>query len=204
MADRNFWTIVNGKVAKGLISFKWEPGMSTSQSRKSCVRFHEALDFHLDLHALDISSASTEELGVELSAFNLVLRGYRLESLYQGSKVYSKSGESQHLYNADSLTAKKYAKSNDVGKLVSFRLFDTEYPLEPKTVFYDYIYLLAICENYSEDLDLSAYNCFTDVQATIDVDACQARSVCLYKLMQVCNKFGVLLILRSLGIGIEV
>lgn len=192
MAERNFWTIVDGKVAKGLIHFRWEPGTPISQRRNSCVNMHEALDFHCDLKSLDISSASTENFGVALSAFNLTWRGRTVECWYQGSKVYSVAGPMHSLYNATSMEAKQSMKNPGLGTLIGFNLEGIEYPMIPKTVFYDYIYLCGMYENYGDKLDLSMYDCFTDVQATVDIDACQARSVCLYKLLQMRNMFYLL------------
>ena len=190
MAERNFWTIVNGRIAKGLISFHWEPGISTAQKRRSCVNLHSALDFHCDLHALDISSASTEELGVALSAFNLEWKGIPIECWYQGSKVYSDGKLNHHLYKVTSLDAKLASKNK--GPVTAFNLQGREFPTDPRTVFYDYLYLLGMCDTYGHDLDLSKYDCFTDVQAVIDIDACQARAVCMYKLLQQQGKFRVL------------
>lgn len=183
MAFRNFWTIKDGKIAKGVVSFKWEPGMSVAQKRRSCVHMHSALNVYLDLYpALDISSASTEKLGVELSAFNLMLNGKSVECWYQGSKVYSNVGHMKHLYDADSLTAKLSMKQENKGALIGFKLIDVDYPMNPKTVFYDYLYLQGLMQ-YEERDKVLDYNVFTDVQAVLDIDACQARSVCIYKLL---------------------
>lgn len=183
MAFRNFWTIKDGKIAKGTISFKWEPGISVAQKRRSCVHLHSALNVYLDLYpALDISSASTENLGVQLSAFNLMWNGKSIECWYQGSKVYSNAGHMKHLYDTDSLTAKMSMKQENNGSLIGFKLVDTDYPMNPKTVFYDYLYLQGLMQYEDKDKILD-YNVFTDVQAVLDIDACQARSVCIYKLL---------------------
>ena len=184
MAERNFWLIQDGKIAKGSITFKWEPGMSTSQRRKSCQNLHSALKEKYDQAALDISSASTTDLGVKLSAFNLKWRGKSVECWYQGSKVYSIAGAMHYLYNATSMEAKQSMKQGGLGNLVGFNLEGTEYPMSPRTVFYDYIYLMGLLETYGDSLDLSEYGFFTDIQAVLNIDACQARTVCEYKLLQ--------------------
>ena len=67
MASRNFWTIQNGKIAKGVMEFKWEPGMSTAQKTRSCKNLHNALLNAYRLTAMDISSASPTKLGKALS-----------------------------------------------------------------------------------------------------------------------------------------
>jgi hypothetical protein len=54
------------------VEFKWFPGMSKSQKQKSITSLHEAA-IDLDISPiLEISSKSEIELGVELSAFNLI------------------------------------------------------------------------------------------------------------------------------------
>lgn len=193
MAQRNFWTIKDGKVAKGLVDFKWESGMSITQKRKSCVNLHNTLaeKFKIGVDKiLDISSASTTALGVSLSAFNLILDGKSVECWYQGSKVYEKAGHMKHLYDVDSMTAKKSMKNTNLGKLIGFRLVDTDYPMEPRTVFYDYIYLKGLIQFDNRDAILD-YEAFTDIQAVTDIDACQARTVCIYKLLHQQNKLSL-------------
>lgn len=184
MAKRNYWFIENEKIVKGLQEFKWEPGMSISQRRKSCVNLHKELEDKFNSVPLDISSASTMSLGVSLSAFNLAWKGKTVECWYQGSKVYEGVGPMHHLYNATSLEAKKSMKTMQGKKLIGFNLDGVEYPMDPQTVFYDWLYLQGMVATFGTELDLSKYEYFTDIQAVIDIDACQARSVCEYKLLQ--------------------
>jgi hypothetical protein len=184
MAKRNYWHIENDKIKIGIAEFKWEPGMSISQRRKSCVNLHQVLYEKFNSLPLDISSASTTELGVKLSAFNLFWKGKTVECWYQGSKVYEGIGPMHKLYDVSSLEAKKSMKIMADKKLIGFNLQGVEYPLSPKTVFYDWIYLQGMVETFGINLDLNDFEYFTDIQAVIDIDACQARAVCEYKLLQ--------------------
>ena len=52
-----------------------------------------------------------------------------------------------------------------------------QYPNEPKTLFYDYIYIQALREH---KIDLSKYNIFTDIEFGKNSINCQARSCALY------------------------
>ena len=183
MAQRNFWKIENGLVVKGIEDFKWEPGMSTAQRRRSCINLHNVLKGK-GFSPLDISSASTEELGVNLSAFNLKWNGRTVECWYQGSKVYKNAGVQHRLYNVSSLEAKKSMKALAGDQLIGFNLDGIDFPMSPKTVFYDWIYLNGLIQSYGKELDLSEYDCFTDIQAVINIDACQAKTVCMYTLLQ--------------------
>ena len=159
--------------------------MSITQKRQSCDNMHATLKARAKWSSpLDISSASTEYLGVQLSAFNLKWRGVTVECWYQGSKVYKNAGVMHKLYHADSKAAKHSMKELSDDTVVGFNLEGVKYPMKPATVFYDYIYLQGLLETYGNDLDLSMYNVFTDVQATLDIDACQARTVCEYTLLQ--------------------
>lgn len=56
--------------------------------------------------------------------------------------------------------------------------------MEPKTVFYDYLYLNGLVETYGKELNIGHCNCFTDIQATTDLYACQARAMCEYTLLR--------------------
>ena len=72
-------------------------GFSVTQKRKSVESLHHAyLQIHQDKKLIEISSASQDELGVKLSAFNLLKyvpsldRKIPLERVFQGGKVYEK------------------------------------------------------------------------------------------------------------------
>lgn len=68
MAQRYFWFIEDETVKKGIVDFKWEPGLSTAQKQRSCANMIKVINDAVTYgEALDISSASTEDLGVKLS-----------------------------------------------------------------------------------------------------------------------------------------
>lgn len=46
MAIRNYWTIIDSKICKGTVEFKWEPGMSTAQRRRSCQNMQNVIRLH--------------------------------------------------------------------------------------------------------------------------------------------------------------
>lgn len=201
MAVRNFWTIKNDKIQKGEIEFQWEPGMALSQRKKSGANMCMQIEYHAGLRTLDISRASQSDLGVKLSAFNLMYTGevlgdaYKMktvECIYQGSKVFKNKGSMKYLYNVTSMEAKQVIKKiHDVDVLVGFE-FDNRIRVEEATsVFYDYLYVTALFENYHSKLDLSMYDAYADVMLGKGIVACQARAVCIYKLLQQTNKLDV-------------
>lgn len=122
-------------------------------------------------------------MGVQYSAFNLKYADSTVECYYQGSKVFAGNIQYPHLYSVSSLEAKKFSPIWSSGPIISFCLNGIEYPTEPRTVFYDWLYVNALIENGIANNKLLTFDCFTDIQARLDIDACQARSVCIYKLL---------------------
>ena len=56
------------------------------------------------------------------------------------------------------------------------------FPIEPKTVFYDYLYVLALTQNPEIAEQVLAYYCYTDVEFNHKKQfASQARSCAIYK-----------------------
>src|SRR4051812_31428015 len=79
------------------VEFQWFPGMAMSQARKSIESLHAAARSQIGVaDVLEISSKSPSELGVSLSAFNLMIktvkheREFSLECAYQSSKVFER------------------------------------------------------------------------------------------------------------------
>ena len=89
--------------------------------------------------------------------------------------------------------AKGDERLKNSGKILAFCLDGEEWPLEPKTLFYDYIYIKALIQNYGYDLDLTEYDWFTDIEFNPKKSInCQARTVAIYKLLKMSNKFDVI------------
>src|SRR5437868_12262040 len=110
------------------VDFEWFPGMALSQARKSIASLHTAACLQLKVpEVLEISSKSSTELGVSLSAFNLMIttvkheREFSLECAYQASKVFERGGPFVDLLNARSIDAKRDPRLNQHGRLIKFR-----------------------------------------------------------------------------------
>ncbi len=197
MAKRPVFFKEKGVVKRTDIEFEWFAGFAVSQKQKSIKALHDAIRQKFsDANPLEISTKGAVALGNKLSAFNLMLHGYYLENVFQSSKVFADSDD-PHLewLKLHPKEAKREAgKLHDEGhRLLAFRYDGTEYPLEPKTAFYDHIYYMAVRDTLSkEDLDeLTQFNYFTDIefspQRSINT---QARSVVLIKLIW--DKYGEL------------
>lgn len=168
------------------ISFTWHPGMAPSQKKKNIQALHEAAK-QRDLYPLlEISTKSDVEDGRRLSAFNLMVRISEsgiipLESAFQGSKVFERGGPYQDLYGQHGSIIKKDERLKASGQLVQF-LFDNEiWELEPKTAFYDWLYIHAVHRSPALSEAIASYAGFTDIEFNPQKSInCQARSCALY------------------------
>ncbi len=170
------------------IEFKWHPGFAKSQLQKSIASLHEAADkLNKISPILEISSKSTSRLGVSLSAFNLLLKTQngqqmRVECAYQGSKVFENGGPYHELYLGSSLEAKTDERLHNSGNLVAFNLCGEDFPTEPKTAFYDWLYMTALYQKESNLVkELAAFQGFSDTVFNPNRSInCQARAAALF------------------------
>lgn len=168
------------------VDFQWFAGFSVSQKQKSITSLHESASKRLHVNnILEISSKSTEPLGVSLSAFNLTLpidgNVVTVEVAFQAGKIFEKGGPYIDLLSGSSRDAKIDPRLKESGRLIGFTLSGDSWPLEPKTAFYDWIYLRALSANPRLAEHLLEYDAFTDIEFNPDKSLnCQARSAALY------------------------
>lgn len=187
MAERPVFFIRQGKVVSEVYSFEWFPGFAVSQKQKSIESLHSAIG-KADINArpLEISTKGKEAIGVNLSAFNLKLNGYPLENIFQSAKVFENGGPYLDLLDVLPKEAKRDERLHHSGNLRAFRYQNEDFPLIPKTAFYDFIYISAVKESLAaEEINaISNYNYFTDIEfnpaKSINT---QARTVALIKLL---------------------
>lgn len=169
------------------IDFHWSPGMSKSQKQKSISSLHEAAERKGINPLLEISSKSELELGVNLSAFNLRIttkvhkKTFSVESAFQGSKVFQRGGPYTDLLEKTSREAKKDIRLKESGNLIKFIFFNKEFPLKPRTLFYDWLYINALNQNEPLADDILKYSGFTDIEFNPKKSInCQAYSAALF------------------------
>lgn len=190
MAERYIY-IPGGKgdlfVRCRIVNFKWCPGFSVSQKQKSIENlFIEANKIGIS-NILEISTKSIEELGRNLSAFNLMIitkkynNIFSVESAFQGSKVFENGGPYNDILRKDSISAKKDVRIKESGKLIGFEFFQDKFPLEPKTYFYDWLYINALNHNQKLAQKIFDYQAFSDIEFNHQKSInCQAFSAALY------------------------
>ncbi|MBY2973056.1 DUF6977 family protein [Rhizobium leguminosarum] len=164
-------------------------GFAPVQKQKNVRSLHAAAAHDGYSPLLEISSKSEEKAGRHLSAFHLKVDTASglipLENAFQGSKVFEHGGPYIDLYQTDPRSAKRDPRLKDSGRLVAFELDGNEFPLQPSTVFYDWLYLNAIYphrEWLRERIDGSMrYAGYTDIEFNPNKSInCQAKSCALF------------------------
>ena len=169
------------------IEFKWYSGFAKSQMQKTIVSLHEAAEKQGIAPVLEISRKSASRLGVSLSAFILTLetpRGQKMsvECAYQGSKVFENGGPYHDLYSVSSRSAKTDERLRNSGELIAFNFCGEDFPIEPKTAFYDWLYITALCQKKKDLMQqLESFLGFSDIVFNPNRSLnCQARAAALF------------------------
>jgi hypothetical protein len=178
-------TMKSPYVTERELEFEWHPGFAISQQQKSISSLHKAAK-NVDIFpVLEISSKSQDQIGVNLSAFNLELTVHggkmSVECAFQGSKTFENGGPFTDLYTKSSKEAKKDERLRKSGNVIGFNFFGEEFPTLPLTSFYDWLYIQALEQNSHLSENLLEYNGFTDIAFNPKKShSCQARSAAQY------------------------
>ena len=166
------------------VDFEYLSGSSIQQKQRSIAGLHASYVAKFpSSRVLEVSSKSARDLGVQLSAFNLMIahpgRGsYSVECAFQASKVFAHGGPFVDLFDVSSRAAKTDRRLRESGKLVGFKYFAYEFPLEPKTYFYDWLYASALCRDDKLVDQVMMFDAFTDIEHNPERSInCQARTV---------------------------
>jgi hypothetical protein len=165
----------------------WNPGFAPIQKKKNIAALHASAAKLGFAPLLEVSTKSDSPLGEYLSAFNLNVRTWEfgdipMECAFQGSKVFEKGGPYIDLYTVPNpKDARNDPRLHESGRLVAFSFEGTSFPLEPKTAFYDWLYINAISSSWKQFGALKHFVGFTDIEfnpyRSIN---CQARSCALF------------------------
>jgi hypothetical protein len=192
MAERPIF--VPSKDAPGFVkeisfTIPWASGFAPVQKKKNIKALHDAAASSGFSPLLEISTKSDELAGQRLSAFNLKVHTKTgplpLECVFQGSKVFERGGPYTDLYNADPREAKRDQRLQESGCLLGFEFEGHRFPLQPATVFYDWLYLSALFPHRKWLIDRVKnkvkYAGFTDIEFNPAKSInCQARSCALF------------------------
>lgn len=168
------------------IEFTFYSGFAVSQKQKSYLSLQaNYLEEYPDGKILEISSKSMDILGVELSAFNLMIktnqREFSVESAFQSSKVFEKGGPYTDILDKSAKEAKKDIRLKTSGRLIAFQYFGKQYSLEPKDYFYNWLYINSLYINKPLMQQIVSYDSFTDIEFNPDKSInCQAKATALF------------------------
>lgn len=164
------------------VSFLWHKGMAPSQKKKNVMELHQSAEKRGLSPLLEVSTKSEEKLGQRLSAFNIMVEldeggQVPLESAFQSSKVFEKGGPFTDLLGVEGREAKRDERLTSSGALIGFRYEGQDFPLVPKTAFYDWLYIRALYPHREFLQRLHRYKGFTDIEFNPERSInCQARS----------------------------
>ena len=175
------------------VDFTWHTGLTINDKQQSIASLHEnAKQIDNISKILEISTRSTERIGVALSAFNLKIksakgRQFSVESVYQSSKVFNgNQGEIQYLdllYKSPA-EAKTDSRLKTSGNIIAFRTFgkkEKEWNINPISAYYNWIYLHALMQHPEYHEPLLEYHAFTDIEFNPKKSLnCQAYATALF------------------------
>ena len=171
-----------------MVDFQYHSGFAVVQKQKSINSLHEAIRNTQNItQILEISSKSESELGVALSAFNLMMldkrtnRKFSVECAFQSSKIFENGGPFLDILNATSREAKKDERLKTSWQLKKFSFYGIDWALEPLTAFYDWLYINALNFNSEYHEELLKYEAFTDIEFNPEKSInCQAYSIAMF------------------------
>lgn len=190
----SFDSTIKRLVTEKFVEFMWSPGMAISQKQKNIAALHNCARTEGIEPILEVSSKSPSHLGVSLSAFNLQLKTDKglisVESAFQGSKVFESGGPYTDLYGQNGRDIKKDERLKRSGSLKRFIFEGQQWGLEPKTAFYDWLYITALMQNKELSHKILPMKGFTDIEFNPQKSInCQARSCACFVTL---NKYGLL------------
>ncbi len=176
-----FFVNGNNCVEEVIIDFHYVKGMAFSQRVKCADSLAESIkNRYPEFNHLEISTKSRNELGKQLSAFNLMYEGHPVESIFQSSKVFENNVQFGFLINSNPLNAKKFINENRSGNLIKFKYKDVIYPINPQSAFYDWVYIKAL-HNSEYAIAVTNYSIFSDIEFNYKKSInCQARAAAIY------------------------
>ena len=198
MAIRPIFIAKKSKIGVELVNieFKFYTGFAKTQKAKSIEALHESARLRGYENILEVSTKSEEEFGRKLSAFNLsaiTQKGifYTVESAFQSSKVFENGERYVDIFKKSSLDAKRDERIRNSGRVIEFNFFKYQIPINPRTFFYDWLYINILLNNqyFLDNQDkLNEFDIFTDIEFNPEKSFnSQAHALALFKSLTLNN-----------------
>lgn len=169
------------------VEFEFFSGFSDKQKKRCINSLHQSyLQTSPGKRVLEISSKSEDELGVMLSAFNLMIKSengkeFSVESAFQAGKVFELGGPYLDLLDVPSKAAKRDERLKNSGRIIAFEFDGKRFETEPKTCFYNWLYIHALQQHEELTKPLLNYDAFTDIEFNPQKSLnCQAEAAAVY------------------------
>ena len=176
-------------VKEVFFKLKWHPGFAAVQKEKNVKALHTVAAAAGYAPLLEISTKSENKRGRHMSAFHMTVPTkehgrIKLELAFQGSKVFERGGPFTDLYKKgvkEIGQVKRDQRLKKFGALTGFRFEGFDFPIEPKTGFYDWLYCSFLAEYRDWAPKLYGYAGFTDIEFNPRQSInCQARAAALF------------------------
>lgn len=186
---RVFFIKEDGLVYKTDVTFSWDEGEK--------VLHQNFLSKYPNKRMLDVSSYSSATVGRRLSAFNLRYKStdgmeYPVENVFQAGKVFEHGGAYRDLLDRSPLEAKRDFRLRNSGRLVGFEGEGKWFPLNPTTLFYNWVWINALVRNPRNALlrtEVLKYDGFSDMAFNHSRSLnCQAEAAALYVSLVRCGR----------------
>ncbi len=106
---------------------------------------------------------------------------YSVECAFQGGKVFENGGPYIDLLQKTSKEAKTDPRLRGSGNIIGFRFGDIDFPNEPKTFFYNRLYITALYQHKEFHEELLNFDAFTDIMFTPSKSLnCQAEAAAIF------------------------
>lgn len=195
MAERLYFIAkpsYQGLIIEKTIEFTYFAGQSKSQKQKSMdSMIHSIRAVESGGNILEVSTKSRTPLGNLLCGFELKYydqaqgKGIPIVNIFESSKVFEHGGPYRDLLLTTPLEAKRDERLLISGKLLNFEYEGKTYDLQPRSLFYDWIYLNALNAHPEYHDELLHYDIFTDIEYNMKkMFTCQARSVAYFVSLQ--------------------
>lgn len=167
--------------------FQFYSGFSDVQKKRCIESLHQSfLRKHPGWRVLEISSYSTEEAGIRLSAFHLPIKRksgkeVSVECAFQAGKVFQNGGPYLDLLDGTSREAKKDSRLRESGRIIGFEFEGEKFSTVPVTCFYNWLYIRALMDHPVLGDELMKYDAFTDIVFNPNKSLnCQAEAAAVY------------------------
>lgn len=136
--------------------FEWRGFVRRDNAEHFCEVVRRRMGCTNPIQHLEISQNSPTKFGKGIRTASLRFKkqgdDYFSESVYQGSKVFSRSGPQHQLYEEDGEIALKTKSQWKGRKIIGVNLFGTEFPTESLSDLHDIVYWLGL-ENTVKGID---------------------------------------------------